>query len=184
MTNKPHPHYALILGALGHDFLFGENGLKAKEIITRCPKSEINNPHYLPSNHSFLICETGTLFCDFGIGILPDTKNNLLFYITIEPDHTYSIYLLISGTPMSVPATRSGIAFYELLPAAKSLFSWYKREYESWFLDSILLSLRSRSILFSLFFGWIGSSVFCFFGLDFRRQNYGNPAKTVERKKK
>ena len=131
MTDKSHPHHALILGALGYDFLFGENGLKAKEIITRCPESEMDSPHYLPSNHSFLICKTGTLFCDFGIGILPDTKNNLLFYITIEPDNTYSIYLLISGTPMCVPATRFCIAFDELLPVAQSLFSWYKREYES-----------------------------------------------------
>ena len=131
MTNKPHPHHVFILAKLGADFLFGENGLKAKGIITRCPESEMDNPHYLPSNHSFLICKTGTLFCDFGIGILPGTKNNLLFYITIEPDRTYSIYLLISGTPICVPATRSGIAFYDLLPVAKSLFSWYKREYES-----------------------------------------------------
>lgn len=131
MTDKPHQHQALILSALGRDFLFSENGLKAKEIITRCPKSEIDNPHYLPVNSSFLICETGTLVCDFGIGILPDTKNNLLFYITIEPDYTYSIYLLISGTPMCVPATRFCITFDELLPVAQSLFSWYKREYES-----------------------------------------------------
>ena len=131
MTNKSHPHHDFILAKLGTDFLFGENGLKAKEIITRCPESEMDNTYYLPSNHSFLICETGTLVCDFGIGILPDTKNNLLFYITIEPDSTYSIYLLISGTPMRVPATRFGITFYELLPVAQSLFSWYKREYES-----------------------------------------------------
>ena len=131
MTNKSNPHHDFILAKLGTDFLFGENGLKAKEIITRCPESAMDNPHYLPVNSSFLICETGTLVCDFGIGILPDTKNNLLFYITIEPDHTYSIYLLISGTPMCVPATRFCIAFDELLPVAQSLFSWYKREYES-----------------------------------------------------
>ena len=131
MTNKSHPHQALIMSTLGSDFLCGKNGLNAKAIITRCPKSEIDNPHYLPSHHSFLICETGTLVCDFGIGILPDTKNNLLFCITIEPDYTYSIYLLISGTPMRVPATRFGITFDELLPVAQSLFSWYKREYES-----------------------------------------------------
>jgi hypothetical protein len=131
MTKKSHPHHGLILLTLGLDFLFGENGLKAKEIITRCPKSEIYNPAYLPSKHSFLIYETGTLVCDFGMGIVPGTKNNLMFYITIEPDRTYSIYLLISGTPMSVPATRTDITLDELLPVAQSLFSWYKEEYES-----------------------------------------------------
>ena len=138
MTDKSHPHHALILSALGLDFLFSENGLKAKEIITRCPKSEINNPHYLPINHSYLIQEKKKIISDFGLFIVSGTKinhtsteNNLIIYITIEPDRTYSIYLLISGTPMRVPATRFGITFYELLPVAKSLFSWYKREYES-----------------------------------------------------
>jgi len=131
MTSKPHPHQALIIGALGHDFLFGENGLKAREIIARCPKSERDNPHYLPSSHSFLICETGAFICDFGIGILPDTKNNLIIYIAIEPDSTYSIHLLLNGAVPRVIATRIDITFDELPPVAKSLFSWYKREYES-----------------------------------------------------
>lgn len=131
MTNKPHPHQALILGALGHDFLFGENGLKAKTIITHLPKSAVDNPHYLPAHHSFLIADTGTLICDFGMGIVPNTTNNLLFYIAIEPDSTYSIYLLLNGRKRRVLATRTDIAFDELLPVAKSLFSWYKREYES-----------------------------------------------------
>lgn len=53
MTSKPHPHQALIIGALGYDFLFGENGLKAREIIMHCPKNEMNNPHHLPINHSY-----------------------------------------------------------------------------------------------------------------------------------
>jgi hypothetical protein len=131
MTSLSHPHHGLIIEALGHDFLFGENGLKAKEIITRCPENEIDNQAYLPSTHSFLIYETGTLICDFGVGILPGTKNNLLFYIAIEPDSTYSIYLLLNGSKMCVPATRTDIALDELLPVAKSLFSWYKEEYES-----------------------------------------------------
>lgn len=57
MTHKPHPHQALIIRALGYDFLFGENGLKTREIISHCPKNEMNNPHYLPMNHSYLIQE-------------------------------------------------------------------------------------------------------------------------------
>lgn len=138
MTGKPHPHQALILGALGYDFLFGENGLKAREIITHCPENEMNNPHYLPINHSYLIQEKKKIISDFGMGIISGTKinhtsteNNLIIYIAIEPDSTYSIYLLLYGAVFRVIATRSGIAFYDLLPVAKSLFSWYKREYES-----------------------------------------------------
>ncbi len=138
MIYKPHPHQALIIGALGRDFLFGENGLKAKAIIARCPKSAIDNPHYLPINHSCLIQEKKKIASDFGIGIIPGTKinhtsteNNLIIYIAIEPDSTYSIYLLPNGAAFRAIATRSGIAFDELLPVAQSLFSWYKREYES-----------------------------------------------------
>jgi hypothetical protein len=138
MTSKPHPHQALIIGALGHDFLFGENGLKAREIITHCPKNEMDNPHYLPINHSYLIQEKKKIISDFGIAIISGTKinhtsteNNIIIYIAIEPDSTYSIYLLLNGAVFRVIATRSGIAFYDLMPAAKSLFSWYKREYES-----------------------------------------------------
>ena len=138
MTNKPHPHHGFILAKLGTDFLFGENGLKAKEIYTCCPKSEINNPHYLPINHSYLIQEKKKIASDFGIGIIPGTKinhtsteNNLIIYISIEPDSTYSIYFLLNGAVFRVIATRTDIAFDELLPVAQSLFSWYKREYES-----------------------------------------------------
>ena len=138
MIYKPHPHQALIIGALGRDFLFGENGLKAREIITHCPKNEMNNPHYLPINHSCLIQEKKKIASDFGIGIIPgakinhtSTENNLIIYIAIEPDGTYSIYLLLNGAAFRVIATRSGIAFDELPPAAQSLYSWYKREYES-----------------------------------------------------
>lgn len=138
MTSKPHPHQALILGALGHDFLFGENGLKAREIITHCPKNEMNNPHYLPINHSCIIQEKKKIISDFGMGIIPGTKinhtsteNNLIIYIAIEPDSTYSIHLLLNGAVFRVIATRAGITADELLPVAKSLFSWYKREYES-----------------------------------------------------
>ena len=138
MTDKPHPHQALILSTLGHDFLFGENGLKAREIITHCPKSEIDNPHYLPINHSSLIQEKKKIASDFGMGIIPGTKinhtsteNNLIIYIAIEPDSTYSIYLLLNGAVFRVIATRTDITFDELPPVAKSLFSWYKREYES-----------------------------------------------------
>ena len=138
MTNKSHPHHGFILAKLGTDFLFGENGLKAKEIIPRCPKSEINNPHYLPINHSCLIQEKKKIASDFGLFIVPGTKinhtsteNNLIIYIAIEPDSTYSIYLLLNGAAFRVIATRSGIAFDGLPPVAQSLFSWYKREYES-----------------------------------------------------
>jgi len=138
MTNKSHPHHDLILSALGHDFLFGENGLKAKEILTHCPKNEINNPHYLPVNHSHLIQEKKKITSNFGMGIIPGTKinhtsteNNLIIYIAIEPDSTYSIYLLLTGAIFRVIATRFCITFDELLPVAQSLFSWYKREYES-----------------------------------------------------
>ena len=138
MTNKPHPHHGLILLTLGHDFLFGENGLKAKEITTRCPKSEIDNPHYLHVNHSYLIQEKKKIASDFGLFIVPGTKinhtsteNNLIIYIAIEPDSTYSIYFLLTGAVFRVIATRIDITFDELLPVAQSLFSWYKREYES-----------------------------------------------------
>ena len=135
MTSKPHPHHGLILLTLGHDFLFGENGLKARGIITHCPKNEMNNPHYLPMNHSYLIQEKKKIISDFGMGIISGTKitstNNLILYIAIEPDSTYSIYLLLHGAVFRVIATRSGITADELLPVAKSLFSWYKREYES-----------------------------------------------------
>lgn len=138
MTGKPHPHHVFILARLGADFLFGENGLKAREIIIHCPKSEINNPHYLPINHSCLMQEKKKIISDFGMGIISGTKinhtsteNNLIIYIAIEPDSTYSVYLLLYGAVFRVIATRSGIAFYDLLPVAKSLFSWYKREYES-----------------------------------------------------
>ena len=138
MTSKPHLHHGLILLTLGYDFLFGENGLKAREIIAHCPKNEMNNPRYLPMNHSYLIQEKKKIISDFGIGIVSVTKinhasteNNLIIYIAIEPDSTYSIYLLLYGAAFHVIATRSGITADELLPVAKSLFSWYKREYES-----------------------------------------------------
>ena len=138
MTNKSHPHHDLILSALGHDFLFGENGLKAKEIISHCPKSAIDNPHYTPVIHSSIIQEKKKIASDFGIGIIPGTKinhtsteNNLIIYIAIEPDRTYSIYFLLNGAVFRVIATRTDITFDELLPATQSLFSWYKREYES-----------------------------------------------------
>ena len=135
MTHKPHLHHGLILLTLGYDFLFGENGLKARGIITHCPKNEMNNPHYLPMNHSYLIQEKKKIISDFGMGIISGTKitstNNLILYIAIEPDSTYSIYLLLHGAVFRVIATRSGITADELLPVAKSLFSWYKREYES-----------------------------------------------------
>lgn len=138
MVSKPHPHQALILSALGHDFLFGENGLKTRGIITHCPKNEMNNPHYLPMNHSYLIQEKKKIISDFGIGIISvtrinntSTENNLIIYIAIEPDSTYSIYLLLHGAAFRVIATRTDITADELLPVAKSLFSWYKREYES-----------------------------------------------------
>ena len=138
MTHKPHPHQAFILSALGHDFLFGENGLKTREIITHCPENEMNNPHYLPINHSYLIQEKKKIISDFGMGIIPgikinhtSTENNLIIYIAIEPDSTDSIYLLLHGAVFRVIATRTDITANELLPVAKSLFSWYKREYES-----------------------------------------------------
>ena len=138
MTNKPHPHHDFILAKLGADFLFGENGLKAREIIIRCPESEMDNPHYLPMNHSYLMQEKKKIASDYGIGIIPGTRinhasteNNLIIYIAIEPDSTYSIYFLLNGAAFRVIATRAGITAYELLPVAKSLFSWYKREYES-----------------------------------------------------
>jgi len=138
MTNKSHPHHGFILAKLGTDFLFGENGLKAKEIIPRCPKSEINNPHYLPINHSYPIQEKKKIINDFGIGIISGTRinhtsteNNLIIHIAIEPDSTYSIYFLPNGAVFRVIASRTDIAVDELLPVAKSLFSWYKREYES-----------------------------------------------------
>ena len=138
MTNKSHPHHDLILSKLWRDFLFSENGLKAKEIATCCPKSEINNPHYLPINHSYLIQEKKKIASDFGIGIISGTRinntsteNNLIIYIAIEPDSTYSIYFLLNGAVFRVIATRTDITADELLPVAQSLFSWYKREYES-----------------------------------------------------
>ena len=138
MTDTPHPHQALILSALGLDFLFNESGLNVKEIATCCPKSEINNPHYLPINHSYLIQEKKKIASDFGIGIIPGTKinhtsteNNLIIYIAIEPDSTYSIYLLLNGAVFRVIATRTDITADELLPVTQSLFSWYKSEYES-----------------------------------------------------
>lgn len=138
MTNKSHPHHGLIMLTLGYDFLFSENGLKAKEITTRCPESEINNPHYLPINHSYLIQEKKKIISDFGMSITPGTKinhtsteNNLIIYIAIEPDSTYSIYFLLNGAVFRVIATRTDITSDELRHVAKSLFSWYKREYES-----------------------------------------------------
>lgn len=138
MTNKSHPHHVFILAKLGADFLFGENGLKAREIIIHCPKNEMNNPHYLPINHSCLIQEKKKIISDFGLLIVPGTKinmtsteNNPIIYIAIEPDSTYSIHLLLYGAVFRVIATRADITADELLPAAKSLFSWYKREYES-----------------------------------------------------
>lgn len=138
MTNKPHPHHVFILAKLGADFLFGENGLKAREIIIHCPKNEMNNPHYLPINHSYLIQEKKKIISDFGLLIVPGTKinmtsteNNPIIYIAIEPDSTYSIHLLLYGAVFRVIATRADITADELLPVAKSLFSWYKREYES-----------------------------------------------------
>lgn len=138
MTNKPHPHHDFILAKLGIDFLFNENGLKAKAIITHCPKSEINNPHYTPVIHSSIIQEKKKIISDFGLFIIPgaqinhtSTENNLIIYIAIEPDSTYSIYFLLNGAVFRVIATRTDITFDELLPVAQSLFSWYKREYES-----------------------------------------------------
>ena len=138
MTNKSHPHHDFILAKLGTDFLFSENGLKAKEIYTCCPKSEISNPHYLPINHSSLIQEKKKIASDFGLLIVPGTKinrtsteNNLIIYIAIEPDSTYSIYFFLNGAVFRVIATRTDITADELLHVAQSLFSWYKREYES-----------------------------------------------------
>ena len=137
MTSKPHLHHGFILLTLGYDFLFGENGLKARSIITHCPENEMNNPHYLPINHSYLMQEKKKIISDFGIGIISGTKinhtstENIIIYIAIEPDSTYSIYLLLHGAVFRVIATRTGITADELLPVAKSLFSWYKREYES-----------------------------------------------------
>jgi hypothetical protein len=138
MTSKPHLHHGLILLTLGYDFLFGENGLKARGIITHCPKNEMNNPRYLPINHSYLMQEKKKIISDFGMGIISGTRinhasteDNLIIYIAIEPDSTYSIYLLLDGAAFHVIATRTDITADELLPVAKSLFSWYKREYES-----------------------------------------------------
>ena len=138
MTNKSHPHQALILDALGRDFIFGKSGLNAKTIITRCPKSAIDNPQYLPINHSYLIQEKKKIISDFGLFIVPgtkithtSTKNNLIIYIAIEPDSTYSIYFLLNGAVFRAIATRIDITFEELLPVSQSLFSWYKGEYES-----------------------------------------------------
>lgn len=138
MTNKSHPHHDLILLALGYDFLLGENGLNVKGVSTCCPKSEIDNPHYLPVTHSYLIQEKKKIISDFGMSIIPGTKinhtsteNNLIIYIAIEPDSTYSIYFLLNGAVFRVIATRTDITFDELLPATQSLFSWYKAEYES-----------------------------------------------------